>query len=65
MAPDLTLLPPADHAHQRSHQLIAPRGRTSHDQRIRVPSYTGSNVNAPSVSLIDERVTEASRAGRS
>ena len=36
----------------------APRGRTSHDQRIRVPPGTDSNVSAPSVSIIDERVSD-------
>jgi hypothetical protein len=45
--------------------LIAPRGRTSHDQRIRVPGGTDSNVRAPSVTIMEERVTDASRRGRS
>ena len=45
--------------------LKTPRGRTSHDQRIRLPLGTDSNVSAPSVSIIDERVTDASLYGRS
>ncbi|MGZ6589715.1 MAG: hypothetical protein ACXVHX_36315, partial [Solirubrobacteraceae bacterium] len=45
--------------------LRTPRGRTSHDQRIRVPPGTVSKVRAPSVSIIDECVNDASRHGRS
>ena len=39
--------------------LSRPRGRTSHDQRIRVPPAIDSNVSAPSVSIIDEEVKDA------
>ena len=43
--------------------LSIPRGCTSHDHRIRVPSDVGSKVSAPTVSIMDEWVDEARRRG--
>jgi hypothetical protein len=43
---------------------IAPRVRTAHDQRIRVSPGIDWNVSAPSASIIEERVSDASRRGR-
>jgi hypothetical protein len=65
LAPNRPLLPAAERPDERHHQMSTPRGRTSHDHRIRVPAVTASNVNDPSVSIIDEVVLDASSRGRS